>query len=525
MNIHLLIHNIGFIVSAITGTAAAFFILFNNKRSMTNISMALVMLSLVVFIISHVIGVNTVDPIASRNILMFNLSNFFVGMFLVHCVLAYLGKDKARWPILALLYTTGIGLTVWFTFNPDLFLLPSVPKMYFPNYYAAGLLNWTRIAYLYVICLPYVFTEIALAYNATPDTHIRNQYRYLFLAILTTSAVGFIANFLVYNIFVDPLWATAFLVFFAIILIYGTLKYELFDIRIIAKQAFLYAIGIVIVGGLIALFDYSNRIVIFFYPGFPSWISPFISAVIVVSIAGAIWRKLREEELLKYEFITTVTHKFRTPLTHIKWASENLSPKITVTDDRIQLNYIQSANEKLVELTSLLMNISETENSDYEYKLGHSSVSKLVDEISIGLTEQYEIKKLHITKEVEPDIYAEVDESRIKFIIQTFIENAIHYTPDEGTIDISLKRSGRDLIFSVTDSGIGIAPEELPRLFHKFYRGHNARLTDTEGMGIGLYMSKEIIGRHKGKIWASSTGTGKGSVFCFSLKEDKQKSK
>ena len=522
MNIHLMVHNIGFLISAIVGTAAAFFLLFNNKRSMANIGMSLVMFSLVVFIVSHVIGVNTADPLASRNILMFNLSNFFVGMFLVHSVLAYLGKAKSRWYIIAIFYAVGLGFTAFFIFNPDLFLLPSVPKMYFPNYYEAGILNWTRIAYLYVVCLPYIFIEIALAYNNNAtDQRLRNQYRYLFYAIMTTSVVGFIANFLVYNIPVDPMWATAFLVFFGVIMAYGGLKYELFNIRIIAKQAFVYALGIVTVGGFIALLDYANHLIQNQYADFPTWIGPFLSAVIVVSIGSGIWRKLREEEILKYEFVTTVTHKFRTPLTHIKWAAENLSPRITAPEDRTQLNYIQNSNEKLVELTSLLMNISETENNDYEYRISRASVSRLAEEVATGLQEQFDVKKLAVQKNIEPELYAQIDESRIKFIIQTFIENAVHYTPAEGHIVISLKRSGKDVVFSVTDSGIGIAPDELSRLFHKFYRGHSARLADTEGMGIGLYMSKEIINRHHGKIWAYSTGSGKGSVFGFLVKEEK----
>ncbi len=518
MNIHLLIHNVGFIISAIAGTGAAFFLFFNNKKSVSNIGMGLVMVSLVVFVVSHVMGVNTLDPLVSRNILMFNLSNFFVGMFLVHTVLAYLGKSRDRWYVLVFLYITGLSFVTYFIIHPDLFLLPSVPKMYFPNYYEAGILNWTRIAYLYVICLPYVFIEIAVAYGKMTDRRIRSQYKYLFMAIMTTSAVGFVANFLVYNIPIDPLWATAFLVFFAIILVYGTLKYELFDIRIIAKQAFLYCLGVAVIGGLITLFDFTNRTLQNMYSDFPGWVAPFISAIVVVFITTIIWRKLKEDETLKYEFVTTVAHKFRTPLTHIKWASENLTPNITNSDDRIQLNYIKSANEKLVELTSLLMNISEAENTDYEYKITRGSVSKLVDEITDGLKEQFEIKNLQLKRIIVPELYAEIDESRIKFVVQTFIENAIHYTPIGGSIAISLKKLGKDVVFSVTDTGIGITSDELPRLFHEFYRGHNARLIDTEGMGIGLYMSKGILNRHNGKIWAYSTGANKGSVFGFSVR-------
>jgi signal transduction histidine kinase len=238
----------------------------------------------------------------------------------------------------------------------------------------------------------------------------------------------------------------------------------------------------------------------------------------VVLAAAVVWRKLRQGDLLKYEFVTTVTHKFRTPLTHIKWASENLSGSLLSADARVQLGYIQGANEKLVELTGLLVNISEAENSDYQYRINRGNISNLVEEVMDGLKEHYAIKKITPSRNIEHELYANFDESRVKFVLQTFIENAVHYTPEGGTLIISLARAGRNILCSVKDSGIGIPKDELPRLFSKFYRGTGAKLADTEGMGIGLYISKEILKRHDGKIWAESEGPGKGSTFSFSLR-------
>ena len=112
---------------------------------------------------------------------------------------------------------------------------------------------------------------------------------------------------------------------------------------------------------------------------------------------------------------------------------------------------------------------------------------------------------------------ARIDVSRIKFIIQTYIENAIHYSLENPVITVSAHRDGARIVCTVADNGIGIPTSELPFLFAKFYRGSDARLADTEGMGIGLFMSKEIIKRHHGKIWAESDGPHKGSVFAFSI--------
>ena len=168
---------------------------------------------------------------------------------------------------------------------------------------------------------------------------------YFFFAIITAAILGFIPNFLVYNIPVDPIWGGVFMAFFASIFIYAGLKYELFDVRIIAKQAFEYTVSILVVGGFIILFDYINRIVQDLNPSFPSWAIPLLISVIIIAISMSVWRKIRESDLLKYEFITTVTHTFRTPLTHIKWASENLSNSNLSAEDKIQLDYIREADE------------------------------------------------------------------------------------------------------------------------------------------------------------------------------------
>jgi two-component system phosphate regulon sensor histidine kinase PhoR len=105
----------------------------------------------------------------------------------------------------------------------------------------------------------------------------------------------------------------------------------------------------------------------------------------------------------------------------------------------------------------------------------------------------------------------------MRFVIQTLVENAINYSKDNCSIIVNVEKKDNMIIISVKDSGIGIAKEELPRMFTKFYRGKEARSTDTEGMGIGLYMTHDIVTRHHGKIWVESEGPGKGSTFSISL--------
>jgi signal transduction histidine kinase len=286
---------------------------------------------------------------------------------------------------------------------------------------------------------------------------------------------------------------------------------------VIAKQAFIYSVGITIIGGVIILFNYLDSWIIKFLPFYSTRATIIISSVLTIVVGVFVWRNLRKGDLLRYEFITTVTHKFRTPLTGIKWATENLSTMELPDKAREQIDYIKNANAKLVELTDLLINTSNSEGESYRYSPVKDNLSSEVEKVLASLVRQIETKQTNLVKNIEPNIYAMCDIARIRFVIQSFIENAIHYTKEGGIILVKIRKEKNEAIFSVQDRGIGIDKKELPFIFEKFYRTTEARTTDTEGMGIGLFISKEIIKHHKGKVWVESDGIDKGSTFYFSI--------
>ncbi len=226
---------------------------------------------------------------------------------------------------------------------------------------------------------------------------------------------------------------------------------------------------------------------------------------------------MREIDLLKYEFITTVTHKFRTPLTGIKWATENLNSLNPTEEQKTQIDYIKNANEKLVELTDLLVTTSEAEHASYEYHFEQGDITQATESVLESLLHQIQTKSLVIEKKFVTGIMAQFDQVRMKFVLQTLIENAIHYSVGKGTVTIEITQEGKNIRFTVRDQGIGMDKEELLHIFSKFYRTSRARAADTEGLGIGLFIAKEIVLHHKGKIWAESEGQGKGSVFTFTI--------
>lgn len=516
-NLHLLFHDLGFGISALLSFVLAAFTVSQKPRKTANIALALGMVSSGVFCVSHIIGVTVSDPEVSRAWLMLNVSTIFIVSFNLHAILAFLGLSKKRRYVIYGVYAVGISLALVYLIFPQTFLELSVPKMYFPNYYVPGPYHWImRVLFNGLIPLYFMY-ELIAAFLRSRGPVEQNRFRYFFLASVVGYGVGSIPILLVYNVPADPIWGSLYVLLYSLPMVYAMVKYELLDIRVIAKEAFFYALAVIAIGGLISLFDFSSQYIEHAYPDFPFFVIPLISAILGVGLAAAVWRKLREGDLLKYEFITTVTHKFRTPLTHIKWATENLLATNLPETERTQLEYVATANAKLVELTGLLMNVSETENSAYEYHLERTDISALADEAATSVENQMKIKHITLIKHTAPGMFAMADPSRIKFIVQTFVENAMHYSPDNATITVLVSRQGNNIICSVKDTGIGISKEELPLLFAKFYRGHSAKLADTEGMGIGLFMSREIISRHKGRIWAESEGQNKGSTFSFSV--------
>lgn len=518
INIHLLIHNIVTIASAVASLGVALFSFLNGKRQTANIAISLTFVGVAVFFTSHIIGVNIANPELSKQILMFNLVMFLIGAFNLHAVLALTENDKSKRWLVIFMYAAAAIFTILFVIFNNLFLLPSAPKMYFPNYYVPGSMNWVRVAFLYVITVPLCLYYIALAYFKAKTVNEKNQLKYLFVTMVVGYSIAYIPNFLVYGIKIDPLWGTPAALVFIIPFLYGSVQYGLFNVRIIAKQAFYYSLMVALIGGFIALLNFSSRWIVSAYPDFPVWIIYFASAVLAVTISVIIWQKLRDGDMLKYEFITIMTHKFRTPLTGIRWAAENLSKANLTEAEATQVGYIKSENAKLVEITNLLMSVSDAENESFGYNSKPDDLSKMADEVATSLSNPASEKGVEIIKKLTPEIYANFDPSRLKFIIQVFIENAIHYTPKNGKIAVSVYRDGRNAVCSVSDTGIGIAKEEIPLLFTKFYRGRKAKLSDTEGMGIGLFVSKEIIIKQRGKIWAESEGVDKGSTFYFSLR-------
>ena len=230
--------------------------------------------------------------------------------------------------------------------------------------------------------------------------------------------------------------------------------------------------------------------------------------------------KEKEVDKMKTEFISTVSHELRTPLTTMKEfisiISDEIPGKLT-KDQREYVDIVKGNIDRLARLINNLLDISKIEAGRAELK------KTLVDIINLAKatvsTLKPEAEKKHIEFETlfpasATNVY--VDPDKIVQVFTNLIGNAVNFTPENGKITIGIKDKGKEVECSVTDTGVGIAPENLGKLFTKFQQFDRVAGAGAKGTGLGLAISKELAQAHNGRMWAESK-LDIGSKFIFTL--------
>ncbi|MDQ2933124.1 MAG: HAMP domain-containing histidine kinase [bacterium] len=241
--------------------------------------------------------------------------------------------------------------------------------------------------------------------------------------------------------------------------------------------------------------------------------------VLICIIVAQRFNKGGDTEALKYEFITIIAHKFRTPLTYVKWSASELVNNETDPYKRKTLQEIQESNEKLIKLTGTLIEITDTDTgaaSNYQYET--VSLCDYIKNISNPYKDVFHGKNIFFSVQCPTEnIQVKIDPARLEFVLQALLENALAYSPPGRNVEVSIGKSGKNATVSVIDNGIGIDKQDMSKIFTKFYRASNAQAADTEGFGVGLYLAGTIVHRHKGTLTAQSEGLGRGCVFTLTL--------
>ena len=223
---------------------------------------------------------------------------------------------------------------------------------------------------------------------------------------------------------------------------------------------------------------------------------------------------------MKSEFVAVASHQLRTPISAIRWEIELLLTKLNKSLSTQQIEKLENIAVLSQRMTRLINDLLDVARIDQNKLILRKQILDLIKLTQAMLKESamvYELRHIAVNLEVENNLPAVIgDSEKIKLVLDNLINNAFKYTTSGGKINISLFEKDNKVIFEIDDNGVGIPTEQAPRVFEKFFRSDNAIKYQTEGTGLGLYISKNIIEQLGGCIWFQSI-ENVGSKFSFSL--------
>lgn len=239
--------------------------------------------------------------------------------------------------------------------------------------------------------------------------------------------------------------------------------------------------------------------------------------------------ELEQLDKLKTQFLSMASHELRTPLTAVSGfmqiarrrmsrigaASDIPDPwrdEARKADETLEMANRQS--KKLARLIDELLDVSRLQQGRVEMRLAQIELADVVREVGERMRLLSPVHEIDTKVEGRAPIVA--DRDRIEQVFENLVGNAIKYSPEAGRIEISLRVNGANAVVSVRDQGIGIAPGEVEKIFGLFYRSPDPRADHVGGLGLGLYISREIVSRHHGRLWAERNADA-GTTFHVTL--------
>jgi len=236
------------------------------------------------------------------------------------------------------------------------------------------------------------------------------------------------------------------------------------------------------------------------------------------------YEQLKELDRMKSQFLSIASHELKTPITAMSGflqvalrrvrrlgdgeAAAPVAEGLRAITEQLEVVYRQTG--KLARLVDELLDVSRIQTGRIEFRYADVDLSELANEVATRMQLTTSTHAISVRRDSENVVTA--DRDHLEQVLNNLVTNAIKYSPTGGTITIDVRPDGDGVRLSVTDQGIGIPEKELEAIFGLFYRSPDRAARDAAGMGLGLYISREIVVRHGGRIWAESGGV-KGSTL------------
>lgn len=225
---------------------------------------------------------------------------------------------------------------------------------------------------------------------------------------------------------------------------------------------------------------------------------------------------INRDREVRQNMMADIAHELRTPLAVLQANIEAMQDGV-IEKTPENLGTLHQETLLLARLVEDLRTLSLAESGQLKIRTRVTDMGKLTSQIVDAIRPQFASKKIGLTIRQQDHLPSiEADPDRIEQVVRNLITNSLHYTPEGGSVTVNLESDREGVTTSVSDTGPGIAPEDLQRLFDRFYRVDRSRSRSTGGSGLGLAIVKQLVEAHGGRVWATSQ-VGKGSTFSFRL--------
>lgn len=464
---------------------------------------------------------------------LLTIGSLLAVMFYTHWILVVTRAHGLFWStVLGATYGLVTGFIAILFLYPNLLVGIIGPKLFFPLWPSAGPLYLYHIIAAYILPVSFALGRVVHQLFAARNKKKRGQLISILIGTLFGFSGAAINFFLWFDIPILP-YGNFGIIVFPPLLAYSIIRYKLFTFRTIATE-------------LLVLFTVTGVFVQIFLA--QSFVNLLLQIIFFVAVAASSYMllrsvynevetrqelerlteklktanvRLKELDRQKSEFLSIATHQLRGPLAgirgHLSLVVDGSYGQIPARA-RDVIQRVFSSSGMLAQTINDFLDVSRIEQGRMKYEMKdfecNSLIAGIIEEL-VPLAEDRKLKLL-FEDECKNACVVHADYGKLRHIFFNLIDNAIKYT-EKGWVKARITRDGKNMRAEISDSGIGIDSSEIGGLFEKFVRARGASGVNVNGTGLGLYVARQMVEAHKGKIWAESEGKGKGSTFIVEL--------
>ncbi|PCI28187.1 hypothetical protein COB55_04140 [Candidatus Wolfebacteria bacterium] len=518
---------LGFFVALVSG----FVVFLHNRTKEENLAWFLLNISSAVWSLGYFIMVTTRDHDVAW------LSNLTLHAAAIFLPLAYflfiLRITKTFEKHKGMFFLTIVPALIFLVMNPTSYFVKDViPKGPFNFAPEPGPLYAYFAFYFFAVV---IYSLVITFKKFLSETNYEDRQRLKYILIFTIAGFGGGGSvfLLTFNTGIPPYPLILFSLY-PIISGYAIFRHQLFDLKVVTTELFVFSLWVAIALQTLISESTQNKIFGVFVLALAVVAGTFLTRSVIKEvksreeIAGLAENlkkansKLKEIDQKKSEFISIATHQIRGPLAAIKgYASlmlEGSFGSIENIKQKEAVERILHSSSALVLIVNDFLDISRIDLGRLKYACVNADFRDIAEKTMEEMTSSVEQAGLSVSFSDDNNgpYIINADVGKMQQVVGNLLDNAVKYTK-EGSIEIKLMKKGNRIQLAISDTGIGMSKETIPILFEKFSRAENASTANVMGSGLGLYVVRQLVEDHRGRVWATSDGEGKGSTFIVEL--------